>query len=581
MCYPIRMGRGLFLLLVAVGFFVSSPVQAATVQSGLGLNVHLLARFESSEFEGVAGEVKTLGGKWAREQISWNAVEPENDTFDFSRLDEVMSAYQAEEIQVMGLLTYSADWASSNPESDEARFYPPELTSDWLDFVSQVVSRYEEVDAWEIWNEPNHSGFWKPTPDAQDYADFLASTADTIHSIHPGDKVVLGGLSGVDTDFLDQIYQRIGTGVFDVVALHPYRDALSSKNWKPEEAVDGLLPLINELSAARAVMRRHGDGQTPIWLTEFGWSTGSGGVTETQQKQYLARQTALALSIPKVQKIFWYTFQDGTTGNALEDNFGIIQINSKRKPAARMLRFLDQMLGQAQPVKGPAGDVGTTLLRLDENEWEITQAEHAGGSFSASGDVLTMDYVFVDDENSYVMYQQELPLPAGTQAFSFLAEGDNSKNILRFRLVDSSGETFQYTVGSISSDQLRYQRAVSEWDFHFGGDNDGVQDGPLQFQSFVIDDSPDNGSGIGSIKISALRAGAYLDFLTAYLKPTSSGVQERYLVWSPSGKHSVGITLNASKIRYKGIESSQVLTSSDGVFHLVVRKTPKVIVVLE
>lgn len=569
------------ILASVLGAVVALPAQAAMVGSGLGLNVHLLARFESSDWDTAAEDVNQLGGSWAREQINWNTIEPEDDSFDFDALDQVMAEYAQNDIHVLGLLTYSADWASSNPESDEARFYPPELTSDWLDFVSEVVSRYDEVDAWEIWNEPNHSGFWKPTPDAQDYADFLASTADTIHSIHPNDKVVLGGLSGVDTDFLDQIYQRIGAGVFDVVALHPYRDALSSQNWEPEEAVDGLLPLINELSAARAVMRRHGDASMPIWLTEFGWSTGSGGVTETQQKQYLARQTALALSIPKVQKVFWYAFQDGTTGNSLDDNFGIIEDDFSRKSAARMLRFLDQMLGNARPVKGPVGDLGTTIVRPKANAWEITQTEHAGAEFNAIGDQLTMDYVFVDDENSYVIYQQELALPSGTQSFSFLAEGDNSKNIVRFRLVDATGETFQYTVGSISADQLRYQRAVSQWDSHFGGDNDSILDQPLKFESFVIDDSPDNGSGTGAITVSALRAAAHQDFLTAYLKPTADGAQERYLIWSPEEKHLAGIKLNATKIRYKGIKNSQVLTSANGVFHLTVRKTPKVIIVLE
>lgn len=578
--------KSIYLPAVVIGCWLALgsglPVQAASLGSGLGVNVHLLSRFEAVEYASSAQQVSTLGGTWAREQINWNTVEPSDNNFDFSDLDQVMEAYAQTDLHVLGLLTYSADWASSNPTADDAQFYPPAQTSDWLDFVSHVVHRYDgQVHAWEIWNEPNHSGFWKPAPDAADYADFLEATADKIHTIDPDAKVVLGGLSGVDTDFLDQVYQRIGQGKFDVVALHPYREAGGSKNWSPEEALDGLLPLVNELSAARSVMRRHGDGATPIWLTEFGWSTGTGGVTETQQKRYLARQIALALSVPKVKKVFWYAYQDGSTGNSLDDNFGVTKDDGARKPAAKMLSFLQQMVGQASSVKGPLGDLGNTVLAVEATDWEIAQAEHAGGSLSASGESLTMNYVVVDDQNSYITYEQAVTLPANTQSFSFLAQGDNSKNILRFRLVDAAGETFQYTVGSLTSDQLRYQRAVSEWDSYYGGDNDGVLDQPLQFQSFVIDDSPDDVSGTGSITVSGLRAGAHLDFLTKYIQQNSGSAQERYLVWSPSGKHLVGLKLNATKIRYKGLNNSQVFTSTNGVFYLMARPTPKAIVVLE
>ncbi len=76
----------------------------------------------------------------------------------------------------------------------------------------------------EVWNEPELSVNWHPSPSAQEYGHFFVDVAQAIHSI--GDarlKVLNGGLTPGNADFTRQLAAVPGFGqAFDLWAAHCY-----------------------------------------------------------------------------------------------------------------------------------------------------------------------------------------------------------------------------------------------------------------------------------------------------------------------------------------------------------------------
>jgi hypothetical protein len=125
--------------------------------------------------------------------------------------------------------------------------------------------------------------------------------------------VVLAGLTGTEDgspwDILRYQYRRGGIlGSFDVAAIHLYTG-------KPENVVEGV-------RLFRKVMKRHGDGHKPVWLTEFG-ITASKGRTRAPRSQRTLRTTDRGMASflheayrrlarqdrkLRLERAYWYTW---------------------------------------------------------------------------------------------------------------------------------------------------------------------------------------------------------------------------------------------------------------------------------
>ena len=78
-------------------------------------------------------------------------------------------------------------------------------------------------------------------------------------------KVMFAGMPGYSSninawDFLEPRLQKQGAAkAFDVAALHPYAHNVKQ--------------MLGEVKRFRRVMQKHGDGHTPLWITEIGWGS--------------------------------------------------------------------------------------------------------------------------------------------------------------------------------------------------------------------------------------------------------------------------------------------------------------------
>ncbi len=113
---------------------------------------------------------------------SWGALEPSKGQYDWHSLDSWVSEAQTHGVQLDYVFVNTPAWASTRPDEPCANrragcAAPPNL-NDWEEFVRALVTRYRgRISSYELWNEPNGSGFWTGSP--QDMVELAGSRLPT------------------------------------------------------------------------------------------------------------------------------------------------------------------------------------------------------------------------------------------------------------------------------------------------------------------------------------------------------------------------------------------------------------------
>jgi len=566
--------RAIYVLSVFVILFPLILHAHDTVSGAFGTNLHLVARYYEEDWDTVLTKAQTNGVEWAREEFSWQTIEPVNDNYNFANYDAAIEKYNTAGVEVLGLITYSTEWASSNPGSADYEYYAPDMDA-WEDYVTELVTRYEgQVAAWEIWNEPNSDQFWKSSE--EDYITLLETASDVIRENDSDAIIVLGGTAGTDTDFVDSIYSQVeNKSVFDVVAVHPYRQANSSYNYMPEESIEGLNQLQTDLENLRAVMRKNGDAGKPVWLTEFGWTSYDDGVSEDEQADYLMRGYAIALSVANVQKVFWYTFRDDSESTEyLESSFGMVNRDFEDKEAISHYNFLKSKLTER---KFSSNSLVNPFL-IDnfnrKNGWKFYGVVGTDGHLDENHHgKLKISYKFNDSSNSYLPITREFKLKNYTNAISFRVKGSDDSTILRIRIKDRSGEIFQYNLGYLPSTMTTMRINFKDYHDYWGGDEDGIMDAPLYFDSFILDDNPDGSLAEGTVYFDDLVSSTKGN---AYLYKYTEGDNTYYLVWTRAKARNYKIYLEeVDQIIERTIDSNTRINGNNNYFSLYLSNQPK------
>ena len=306
------------------------------------------------------------GVRAIRIDLNWANVEPKGPPlhdYDFAERDHEVEAITRAGLKVIGILDYGhPDYSLLGGLIDRtpigagippfyllrSEYFRLTTRAEFARYARTVAAHYgDEVIAWEVWNEQNLGWrFWPLYESPARYARLLCAAHDAVADVDPGTPVLFGGVfvsaippglpHTAGPDYLEQAYRarpELGR-CFDALAYDPYAYPFTS----PEveiPVVRGAASPLAAREAMAAVLRRHGDGAKPLWITEVGWPTHpSYGVTETKQAQYVARMSA-ATYAEGVAVIGWYTYgdyADPTRGFNQEAWFGFFRRMAPRSP---------------------------------------------------------------------------------------------------------------------------------------------------------------------------------------------------------------------------------------------------------
>lgn len=192
------------------------------------------------------------------------------------------------------------------------------------------------VEAVMFWNEPNNKSHWDfyNDTDWSIFAEMTKRAAEAVAAENPDVLRVLGGISPIDPQFIENMKGKGVLDHLDVVALHGF--PLDWNLWKLDEWPD-------KLDEIRAVT------DLPLWVSEVGISTFG-----AEEVQVFGLERTAELLIGRVPRIHWYSLYDlpkawpATTrhkeaeGSSYYRHFymGLLREDGSPKPAAeRFARY--------------------------------------------------------------------------------------------------------------------------------------------------------------------------------------------------------------------------------------------------
>jgi hypothetical protein len=197
------------------------------------------------------------GVQWERLIFPWSLIQKTgpNAWSDGYFSDQQIAQELNRGIQIVGLATYTPQWASSTPQKAQTPNVPANLylpfddpKNYWGQFMFKLASRYAgQINTWIIWNEPdlynNQINYtWDGT--ISDMYQLVKVGYQAVKKANPNAKIVLPGLTyWMDKDGGRPLYlarfleaashdptARANGDYFDIVDVHQYTNPLNIYN---------------------------------------------------------------------------------------------------------------------------------------------------------------------------------------------------------------------------------------------------------------------------------------------------------------------------------------------------------------
>jgi hypothetical protein len=282
---------------------------------------------------------------------SWGAMEPAKGQFDWHSLDTWVEQSENHHVQLDYVFLNTPQWASTRPQEPcpGKRFgcAAPPNPEDFAAFVTALVTRYRgKISSYELWNEPNGSGFWTGSP--RDMAALAARVYPIIKSIDPAAIVTTPAVSSsgwpLSHDaWLDEYLAAGGGKYADVIAWHGY----AGRNDRPALPPEGLS---DQIAALRKVLAKHNLSQMPIWNTEGGWGKDAQLPDENAQAAFLVKWFLINFS-NGIARAYWYQWDNPAWGTLWRPDSGM---TAAGKAAGQVVSWLEGTTAAAPcaPVHG-------------------------------------------------------------------------------------------------------------------------------------------------------------------------------------------------------------------------------------
>jgi hypothetical protein len=241
-----------------------------------------------------------LGVDWAKMQVRWENMEPEDGNYDWYETDLFIPEMADRGVKVLVSVVTAPEWARE-PGVDASRHGPPADPAQYTEFVTALLERYPgQIHAVEVWNEQNLDREWTSVNglSADNYVALLEAAHAAIKAVDPGIIVVSGALSptglsdGVrawdDFVYLDQMIAAGLLDVADCIGVHHNGINVSPDyTWDaipndPTAQYRGPFDNPHHSWSFRSTLETYASkvqvagGQQQLCVTEFGWPSAQG-----------------------------------------------------------------------------------------------------------------------------------------------------------------------------------------------------------------------------------------------------------------------------------------------------------------
>ena len=317
-------------------------------------------------------------------------VENGKTSYDWTKVDQLYDELLAMHIKPFVELGFTPKALST---SSNSIFYWKGNTSHpdpagWHDlmaaFIHHIEQRYgqQEVRSWffEVWNEPNLSGFWEDA-DQKAYFALFDQTSNTIKGIDPMLRVGGPATAGAAwiPEFLAHVKQS-GAAV-DFVSTHTYGvdggflDEKGKSDTKLSPSPDAIVADVRRVREQVAISPFP---NLPVYFTE--WST-SYTPRDAVHDSYVSAPyilSKLKASEGLVQGMSYWTYSDlfeepGPPTAAFQGGFGLLNRDGIRKPAFFAYKYLHALQGNTIPTNDSQSMIAVQGRNLEAVIWDFEQ----------------------------------------------------------------------------------------------------------------------------------------------------------------------------------------------------------------
>lgn len=318
------------------GVTLVQSTHAAVIGVEISKEVRQQSRFGFFGAEGSPVQAIRAGGRWNRTFFHVKGYADTKEGFKWI-YPWKESALTEDQTWVKQLTVIPAWLRGGAGEVTNKDMYPPQ---DW--------GKFAELIKWAVLNDPAQSRFieilnepeWNWKASNEELVRYFNVTAKAIHEVNSRIKVLGPTLSTINLEKFKALVQLGVLDNLDGIAMHAY--------------VNGTAPeaeFIRRIIDMGDYLRSIGKDHLPIYLTEFGWTTGKGtwpkAVDELTQARYISRALVL-LSTQRIDAIMPFCLKYNAPIPS-EAGFSILRQDDTPKPAyaayANTVRWLSGVDG--------------------------------------------------------------------------------------------------------------------------------------------------------------------------------------------------------------------------------------------
>jgi len=336
----------------------STPGTVSNISVGAGVNFGWWSTMGWAAPD--MAQLSANGVTEVRQDFRWDLTEVVPGRYDWSRLDNIMTAASNSREDVLPILDYTPVWANGG----QSPYVAPTDLSKFANFGAAVVARYGSagtfwtshpnltpapIHAVEIWDEPWCTNTWV-APNAAVYAQMVRLLAGAVGAVDPNVKIAIStdamnenGQNGKLIAWVDALVAAFPdmSQYVDVASVHLY--GLYRLDATPQ-AVSQLNYIVNSLAS---------DGvHVPIWVTETG-----ANATAISASLFGAPRNTIVPGAWAVQQNDFTTLLDAVNGVAVADNVRRVYAFSFSRSASLSTWNPNDSVDSGWLLEGPGGVV--------------------------------------------------------------------------------------------------------------------------------------------------------------------------------------------------------------------------------